>query len=228
MEYDVIVSLTTWKGRINNPKFPKVLFRLLKQQDTSFKYKVVLTLSREEFGEHYMLPETIELFTLDPNFEILWTDKNTKALKKLDPAMAKYPDAPIITLDDDDFIARWAIDAMMQAHKEHPKAILGTMCGAAFPPVIRVAGLRLFPPNSLANLPDEYFASYFDNLLDDEWNGIRAMVKGTESLKVVAKGIIENTAYFGRECALFKTYRMFKFIPAYNKFKKEHPEFNLK
>ena len=226
MKYDAIVSLTTWKGRINDRRLPKVIFRLL-QQETNFKYKVVLVLSREEFGENYEVPEQLALLTEDERFEILWTDKNTKALKKLDPTMAKYPDTPIITLDDDDFVKKHAIDMMIQAHIMHPEAILGTICGAFYPPVCRVAGLRLFPPNSLADLPYEYFKDYFNGLHDDEWNGIRAMVKGTPHLKVADK-LIENSAYFGQESAFRKEYNKFRFKPAYDKFKKEHPELNLK
>jgi len=227
MNYDCIVSLTTWKGRINDPRLPKVIFRLLKQQETKYKYKVVLVLSREEFGDDYQVPERLALLAEDPNFEILWTDKNTKALKKLDPTMAKYPDIPIITLDDDDFVHKYAIDMMMQAHEMHPEAILGTICGAFYPPVVRVAGIRLFPPHSLADMPYQLFKDYFQGLHDDEWNGIRAMVKGTKHLKVADKLIIDAN-YFGRDSAFRKEYNKFRFKPAFEKFKKEHPEYNLK
>ena len=227
MNYDCIVSLTTWKGRINDPRLPKVIFRLLKQQETKYKYKVVLVLSREEFGDNYQVPERLALLAEDPNFEILWTGKNTKALKKLDPTMAKYPDLPIITTDDDILLKKFAIDMMMQAHDMHPEAILGTACGAFYPPIVRVGNLRLFPPHSLADIPTEYFGTYFQNLHDDEWNGIRAMVNGTKQLKVADK-LIENMSYYGQDCSFRKEYNQFRFKPAFEKFKKEHPEYNLK
>lgn len=226
MKYDAIVSLTTWKGRINDPRLPKVIFRLL-QQETKFKYKVVLVLSREEFGDNYEVPERIALMTEDERFEILWTDKNTKALKKLDPTMEKYPDTPIITTDDDILLKKHAVDMMIQAHIMHPEAILGTVCGAFYPPICRVGNLRLFPPHSLADIPTEYFSTYFQNLHDDEWNGIRAMVKGTKHLKVADK-LIENISYYGQDNSFRKEYNKFRFKPAYDKFKKEHPEYNLK
>lgn len=225
MKYDVIVSLTTWKGRINDPHLPKVIFRLL-QQETQFIYKVVLVLSREEFGATYKVPEQIDLLTEDPRFEILWTDKNTKALKKLNPTMAKYPDTPIITTDDDILLKKHAVDMMIQAHLMFPNAILGTVCGAFYPPVCRVANLRLFPPHSLADIPDIYFSTYFHNLHDDEWNGIRAMVKGTQHLKV-ADDLIDDLSYYGIESSFRQEYNKFRFKPAYAKFKKEHPKFNL-
>ena len=89
---DVVVSLTTWAGRINEPTLPKVLFRLLDQQNTKYNYKVVLVLSTDEFGDNYELPPTLELLTHHDKFEIIWTKENTKALKNLDPTMEKNPD----------------------------------------------------------------------------------------------------------------------------------------
>ncbi len=223
-DYDVIVSLTTWKGRINDDKVYKVIFRLLKQQVTNFKYKVVLVLSREEFGDDYVLPEPLALMErFEPNFEILWTDKNTKALKKLDPTMAKYPELPIITTDDDILLKPNAIDMMMQAHVGYPDAILGTVCGTYFCDICRVGNLRLFPPHSLADLPVSDFEKYFNCLHDDEWNGIRAKAKGTRMLKVADK-LIENVSYGDQTDSFRKIYSKFDFKAAYDKYMKEHKE----
>lgn len=222
-DYDVIVSLTTWKGRINDNHVYKVIFRLLKQQVTQFKYKVVLVLSREEFGDDYVLPDVLQLMQQEPNFEILWTDKNTKALKKLDPTMAKYPELPIITIDDDDLVTKHAVETMMLAHKQYPDAILGTICGTWHPELVRVAGIRLFPPHSLADLPYEDFVKYFEGLHDDEWNAIRANAKGTGSLKVADK-LIENSLYGNQSVAFRKEYNKFNFTEAYGKYKKERLE----
>lgn len=225
-DYDVIVSLTTWKGRINDDKVYKVIFRLLKQQVTQFKYKVVLVLSRGEFGDDFVLPDVLQLMQQEPNFEILWTDKNTKALKKLDPTMAKYPELPIITTDDDVLLMKHAVDTMMRAHKMYPDAILGTVCGTWHPEIIRVGNFRLFPPHSLADLPVEYFEEYFHCLHDDEWNGIRAKVKGTRSLKVADK-LIENINFGNQKVSFRREYNQFHFADAYVKFKKEHEELGL-
>lgn len=222
-KYDVIVSLTTWKGRIDDDHVYKVIFRLLKQQETKYKYKVVLVLSREEFGDDYVLPEVLQLMQQEPNFEVLWTDKNTRALKKLDPTMKKYPDLPIITIDDDDLVTTNAIDMMMQAHDGYPDAILGTICGTWHPEIVRVAGVRLFPPHSLAELPDADFAEYFHNLRDDEWNGIRAKVKGTRSLKISDK-LIENDKYGNQDVAFRKDYNKESFNEQYKRYKADHKE----
>lgn len=222
IDYDVIVSLTTWKGRINDECVYKVIFRLLKQQVTQFRYKVVLVLSKEEFGDDYVLPRQLILMSqFEPNFEILWTYKNTKALKKLDPVMTKYSEIPIITIDDDDLLKPNAIEIMMKAHKRYPDAILGTICGNYYNDLCRVAGVRLFPPHSLADLPYEDFVNYFEGLHDDEWNAIRASVKGTRSLKVV-NDIIENSLYGNQDVAFRKEYNKFNFKAAYDRYKKDH------
>lgn len=62
--------------------FSRVLYRLVNEQITNFKYKVVLSLSEEEFpNKENDLPEFVNLFAESDNFEILWSYKNTKALK---------------------------------------------------------------------------------------------------------------------------------------------------
>ena len=221
---DCIVSLTTWKGRINETTLPKIIFRLLTQK-TKYDYKVVLVLSEEEFGKEYKLPEELSLLQNHPKFEVLWTYKNTKALKKLDPSMKKYSDLPIITLDDDDLCTKNAIETIMNFHKSNPNKIIGTICGR-YNNIIRVAGLRLFPPNSLEDIPTEYFETYFKSLHDDEWNGIRAQLKGTESIKLKDR-VIENSSFCNQKCAFRKEYNKFNFRSAYLKFKKEHPEYKL-
>ena len=48
MNYQCIVSLTSWRGRIFSEIVQLVLFSLLKQK-TKYRYKVVLVLSTDEF-----------------------------------------------------------------------------------------------------------------------------------------------------------------------------------
>lgn len=223
--YNCIVSLTTWKKRINDPKLGHILFRVLKQQITNFKYKVVLVLSEEEFGKNFKLPKTLNLITQEKNFEILWTYKNTKALKKLDPVMQKYPDLPIITMDDDELIFINAIDTIMNIHLQYPEDILGTVYGKCNG-LYRVGEFRLFPPNSLYNLNTTYFETYFNCLQDDEWNAIRAKLKGTTLRKVGVK-LVERQLYGNQLCAFRKEYSKFNFKAAFNRFKAEHPEYKL-
>ena len=220
---DVVVSLTTWAGRINEPTLPKVLFRLIDQQNTKYNYKVVLVLSTDEFGDNYELPPTLELLTHHDKFEIIWTKENTKALKKLDPTMEKYPDLPIITMDDDELVTMDCIEKIMTEHKKTPNMILGGICGVCNG-VMRVGYIRLFPPHSLASIPTEYFKSYFQYTNDDEWNGIRANLKHTKSRKMDCKVIVKMN-YGNQTNAFRKVYNKFNFKRALLKFKSEHKEF---
>ncbi|MFA5444956.1 MAG: hypothetical protein WC262_08305 [Bacteroidales bacterium] len=126
-KYQIIVSLTSWKDRINELTLPKVLFRLFRQE-TNIRYKVVMVLSEEEFPlKEKELPKELVLFnkTID-NFEILWTYKNTKALKKLNPTIDKYPNLPIITLDDDMLIEKNIIDIFYKEYLINPKLVLSS------------------------------------------------------------------------------------------------------
>ena len=101
-KYDVILSLTSWKGRIYDLSFLVVLLSMLKQKTTA-KYKVVLVLSEDEFPKkEEELPEKLlELNIICDFFEILWTKENTRAYKKYFPTRRKYPEENIVPLDDD-------------------------------------------------------------------------------------------------------------------------------
>ena len=96
---DCIVSLTTWKGRINNPDLPRVLFSIF-SQETKYSYEVNLTLSLEEFpNKEKDLPEEL-LNKCKYGLEIKWCE-DLKSYKKLVPALIEFPDSIIVTADDD-------------------------------------------------------------------------------------------------------------------------------
>ena len=90
-----IISLTTWKKRINNVW--KTLFTILKNCPG---FHIVLVLSLEEFPDK-VLPESLNKLIDNDIIEILWVNKNLKSLKKILYTMEKYPDVPIISADDD-------------------------------------------------------------------------------------------------------------------------------
>lgn len=182
--FDVIVSLTTWKGRINTEDIKRNIFELLTKQKTQYKYKVILCLSEEEFpNKEKEIPSWIvELDSVCDNFELLWTYKNTKALKKLNPAMQKYSDLPIISIDDDERFKPNTIETYMNYHIQHPEFILSE-CGMneIYENIFTTGVIRLYPPNSLADLDEQYFIDYFNTANDDLFNAIRAVMKGTKT-----------------------------------------------
>ena len=100
-----IISLTTWKARIN--KVSKTIFSLLKQCPG---FHIVLVLSEEEFpNKEKEFPNDLKLLVDNNDIEILWVYKNWKSLKKVLFTMKKYPDVPIISADDDlEYICNYA------------------------------------------------------------------------------------------------------------------------
>jgi len=222
-DLDVIVSLTTWKGRINDKSVRQVLYRLVAQQQTHYRYKVVLVLSKEEFGDNFIVPEDLDLFTSTGRFEILWTQDNTRALKKLTPTMEKYPDLPIITLDDDELVTEDCIERVMREHEQNPNVILGGSVRTIFGITI-VCMIRLFPPHSLAYIPTHYFKEYFNYMQDDEWNGICARLKGTK-MQQLRSNVVINYNFGSQAMAFNYVYRNFDYQTALNNFYKDHPEY---
>lgn len=94
-----IISLTTWKARINN-----VYFTLCNLLDVCPNFHIVLVLSEEEFpNKENDLPIELKKLISNKLIEILWTPNNYKTCKKLIFTVEKYADKkiPIITADDD-------------------------------------------------------------------------------------------------------------------------------
>ena len=90
-----IISLTSWKGRINTVHL--TIKNLLKMCP---KFHIVLVLSEEEFPlKEQELPKS--LLKLLNKIEILWIYKNYKSFKKTIFTGVKYPNVPIISADDD-------------------------------------------------------------------------------------------------------------------------------
>lgn len=92
-----IISLTSWKARINT--VGKTLYSLIKMCPG---FHIVLVLSKEEFPQKEKeLQEELMLFVDNDLIEILWVYDNIKAFKKVMPTMEKYKDVPIVSADDD-------------------------------------------------------------------------------------------------------------------------------
>lgn len=92
-----IISLTSWKARINTVS--KTLYSLLTMCPG---FHIVLCLSEEEFPkkEAELPAELVNIVGADL-IELLWVYKNYKAFKKVLFTMDKYRDIPVISADDD-------------------------------------------------------------------------------------------------------------------------------
>lgn len=94
----VIVSMTSWKKRINNAHKPiEILINNTYKPD-----KIILNLAVEEFPKKNLeLPKSILKLLKFNNFEIFWVYKNNNVFKKLIPTINRFKNDLIITIDDD-------------------------------------------------------------------------------------------------------------------------------
>lgn len=229
MQLDCIVALTSWKGRIYNANFIKVLNRLLNQK-TKFNYKVVLSLSEEEFPkkESELPEELIKLTQLD-NFEILWSYKNTRSLKNYYPVKREYKDLPIIVIGDDTIYSNHLVEFMMNEHRKTPLEALGNCLlymdkdEDKIPILYQV---RLFPPKCMFNLSEDYFVDDFKNLENDIFYGVCLKLQHTKCRALNNKTLVEKAGFFAQENGLRVEYRKPENNPKnlYKIFIAKHPE----
>lgn len=219
MDCDCIISLTSWKGRIDNPDLPKVFFSIIRQK-TKYKFKIVFVLSKIEFPNmEDDLPSLIVKIIKHYNIELIWTDDNLKAYKKLYPVMKKYPNLPIMTTDDDIILKEDCIETYMNEHIINPKLILCEVGHKLIDKNEIVTGtFRLYPPKSLLDIDSMYFKIWFKGMEDDVYNAILANLKGTMT-KIMKSGKA-NEIYS-------KEYIRTAFRKEYMKLKPEIPRLNL-
>ncbi len=120
---DLIVSLTSYPARINT--IHQTITTLLTQ--SLRPNAVILWLAPEEFPnkEKDLPPQLLEL--QERGLTIDWY-KNIKSYKKLIPALKKYPDSVIITVDDDALYHKDFLKALYTSYITHPHMIHGTRC----------------------------------------------------------------------------------------------------
>ena len=119
LKIPVIVSLTSFPARIKHAWIP---IETMFQQDCP-PCKVVLVLSEEEFPTK-AIPSRI-LQQKKRGLEIIWTKHNIRSYKKLLPTRMRYPDANIVTIDDDIFYEPWRLSQLIKAASDHPGTIIG-------------------------------------------------------------------------------------------------------
>lgn len=119
MEPQAIISLTSWKERIYNELTGPVLYSYI-SQESPVPFKVVLVLSSDEFTKKEKeVPECIlKMARGCDNFEILWTRENTGPYKKYFPVRKKYPNLPIITVDDDSTAYPHFMKTLWELHRK--------------------------------------------------------------------------------------------------------------
>lgn len=86
--------------------------------------KVVLYLTFSQFADTE-IPESLrELARENPVFEIRNYDHDIRSYRKLIPALIDFPDAIIVTVDDDVAYHRDMVRDLLDMHRQYPDAIL--------------------------------------------------------------------------------------------------------
>lgn len=191
----VVVSLTTFPARVNSVWI--AVESILRQ--SVLPERVVIVLAADEF-EGIALPSRL---TRSGRVELLWVKRNTRSYKKYIPVRRKYPDAVIVTADDDVMYPPSWLSDLLNEHKASPSHIIGTR-GAEilidewgrpgpyqdWPGASRTTpsdlvflkgdGGILYPPRSLPALAlDEDLALRLCPTTDDVWFRIMALLQGT-------------------------------------------------
>ena len=120
-ETDIIVSLTSYGVRVNGT-LPYTLYSLLQQ--TRKPNRIVVWLDEVNWREDNLPPILNKLETLGVE---LYFVEDIRSYKKLIPALKKFPDNVIITVDDDLYYnphtVEWLTDAY---HKSNGDSVFGT------------------------------------------------------------------------------------------------------
>ena len=119
---EIIISLTSYPARIRYVS--QTLNRLMNQ--TVKPDRIILWLSKEQFPEgERNLPFRLHEMK-KRGLQIEWCEKDIKAYKKLIPALERYPEAIIITVDDDLVYDVDLIENLIDCHVMYPTAIIAS------------------------------------------------------------------------------------------------------
>lgn len=118
---EIIVAMTTYPARFLGSV---QVWESVVNQIADCPFKCVLVLSEEEFPSKTLLPFGIHRLIKAGKLEILWHPRNIRSHLKLLPVIKKYPDAHIITIDDDMTKPQGWLQNMIDDHRKWPEDII--------------------------------------------------------------------------------------------------------
>lgn len=116
----VIVSLTSFPAAI--PYAAQAVQSIL--DGSVLPDKVVLYLTFSQFGENEMPQELLQMAENNPRFEIRDYPLDIRSYRKLIPALNDFPDAIIVTIDDDVAYHKNMLRDLLRLHEEMPDKVL--------------------------------------------------------------------------------------------------------
>jgi len=119
-EQQVIVSLTSFPAAI--PYAAKAVQSIL--DGSILPDKVVLYLTFSQFEGESIPEELLKLANENPRFEIRDYPTDIRSYRKLIPALIDFPDAVIVTIDDDVKYHKNMLRDLLSLHQQVPNAVL--------------------------------------------------------------------------------------------------------
>lgn len=116
----VIVSLTSFPAAI--PYAAQAVQSVL--EGSILPDKVLLYLTFAQFEGSTLPPELLRLAQENPIFEIRDYPLDIRSYRKLIPALADFPDATIVTIDDDVRYHKHMLRDLLRLHEQIPRAVL--------------------------------------------------------------------------------------------------------
>lgn len=120
MSQQVIVSLTSFPAAI--PYAAQAVQSIL--DGSVLPDKVVLYLTFSQFGEDGIPQELQQLADENPCFEMRDYPRDIRSYRKLIPALIDFPEAVIVTVDDDVKYHKHMLRDLLRLHKQFPHAVL--------------------------------------------------------------------------------------------------------
>ena len=119
----IIISMTSYPKRIKY--VAKAFASILMTNVPKNEYHCVLTLSKLEFPKlEKDLPDDLQVIIASDLIEVIWTEDNQRSHKKLMPTLAKYPNDPILIIDDDVYRTEAWLRSFIETHKKYPHDII--------------------------------------------------------------------------------------------------------
>ena len=116
----IIVSLTSFPAAI--PYATLAVQSIL--NGSVLPDKVVLYLTFSQFGDDGLPRDLLALAERNPVFEIRNYDRDIRSYRKLIPALVDFPEAVIVTIDDDVAYHRHMLRDLLRLHEQMPRVIL--------------------------------------------------------------------------------------------------------
>lgn len=204
--HNVVVSMTSFPEAISYAT--RAVQSIL--EGSVLPDKIVLYLTFSQFNDAGIPDDLIELTRLYPSFEIRNYDRDIRSYRKLIPALRDFPDAIIVTVDDDVAYHRHMLRDLLLFHKKNPEAVLAHrakrikpgfpyrkwrkyrwyhfLFRKIYPDILNIqtgVGGVLYPPHSLkSEMLDEDLFMQIAPTTDDIWFWAAAVCNGTYILPV--------------------------------------------